>query len=220
MGTIIPEDAVAEQIRYYRARAPHYDEAYRAGRWRERLDDVVALFDAAPIGGHVLELGAGTGFWTERLVDREAVASVTAVDAAPEAIDVSRRRIGDRSIAGRVDYVIADVTRWQPGENRWDAVVACFFLNHILDVHLPALLATTAAALRPGGSVFFVDEAVEPERKVGDEAEERTVHDGRSFTIVKHPRSPEEWRRLFDAAGIDVTVTPVHQFCWGAGVKR
>jgi SAM-dependent methyltransferase len=78
------EALLAEQIAYYRAHAPDYDDEYLGQPWDRRLDEL-------PITGDVLELACGTGHWTPLLAVRAR--SVTAVDVAPEALALARQRV-------------------------------------------------------------------------------------------------------------------------------
>ena len=92
---------LAEQVAYYRARAPEYDQWWlREGkfdhgeefnrRWEAEIDRVhAALADFAP-RGDVLELAAGTGLWTV-LLTRWAD-HITAVDSSPEALAINAQR--------------------------------------------------------------------------------------------------------------------------------
>jgi hypothetical protein len=48
---------VAEQVAYYRAHAPDYDDAYLGKDWDRCVEEL-------PITGDVLELACGTGHWT------------------------------------------------------------------------------------------------------------------------------------------------------------
>lgn len=64
-------DLLEEQIRYYRAFAATYDleaewESNQA-EVRESVASVYEWFAELPIAGKVLELGSGTGLWTQRL---------------------------------------------------------------------------------------------------------------------------------------------------------
>jgi SAM-dependent methyltransferase len=85
-------DPVAEQKRYYAERAPEYDDWwYRRGRYElepealarwqaDAAEAEAALTAFAPLG-RVLELAAGTGIWTRKLV--RLAERVVAVDANP-----------------------------------------------------------------------------------------------------------------------------------------
>jgi demethylmenaquinone methyltransferase/2-methoxy-6-polyprenyl-1,4-benzoquinol methylase len=138
------EALLAEQVAYYRAHAPEYDEAY-AGR--ERWDRFV---DDLPIGGDVLELACGTGHWTPLLAARAR--SVTAVDAAPEALALARRRV----VGLPVELVAADLFAWRP-PRRYDTVFFAFWLSHVPPARLAAFWSSVGAALAPGGRACFID---------------------------------------------------------------
>jgi len=96
-----PNDLLAEQVQYYRARAGEYDDWwFRRARydWGAELNH--RWFDEAALVrrelhalGHfdeTLELACGTGIWTEQLL---AVSShITALDASPEVMEINRAR--------------------------------------------------------------------------------------------------------------------------------
>src|SRR5216683_5333169 len=89
------DDALAAQIAYYRRRAGQYDddlyadEATVVGTYEKILDRL------AP-SGDLLEIGCGTGLWTRLLLPR--VDRLTALDAAPERIQIATDRVGDASV--------------------------------------------------------------------------------------------------------------------------
>lgn len=79
------DELLAEQQRYYRARAPFYAEEALSPLGGESAaalrPDLGNAFDAH-FGGDVLELACGPGTWTAMLAQRAA--TVTALDGAPE----------------------------------------------------------------------------------------------------------------------------------------
>jgi SAM-dependent methyltransferase len=99
---------VAEQVVYYRARAPDYDDVYLGKDWDRCIEEL-------PITGDVLELACGSGHWTRLLAARAR--SVTAIDAAPEMLAAARQRAKDLP----VEFLQADVFAWQP-PRRYDTV--------------------------------------------------------------------------------------------------
>jgi SAM-dependent methyltransferase len=216
---VTSDDLLTEQVRYSRARALEYDHAYaRVGQydrgrdandaWQAELAGLVALFDEAAVGNEVLEVAAGTGFWTAKLLERGA--TVTAVDAAPEVLDVSRQRLGEQSAS--VDYIVADLFHWQPAR-RWDSCIGFFWLCKIPDDRLHSFLQTVATAVRAGGTVFFGDKTSAAGGTPGGELETRVLEDGRTFTVVDRPRSSNEFRRAFAGVGIDVDVVVLGDRC-------
>lgn len=189
-----------EQITYYRERAREYDAslnepdrlgvaAARTTPWDQEfgasMDALGRLgpFDAA------LELACGTGVWTAVALPR--VAHLTALDAAPEMLDLNRRKLADP----RVRYQQADLFAWEP-DQEYDLVFFAFWLSHVPRDRLDGFLDKLRRAVRPGGQVFCVDEpagtrAAFPTAGDGDR-QARRLADGREFTIVKVYYDPRE----------------------------
>jgi demethylmenaquinone methyltransferase/2-methoxy-6-polyprenyl-1,4-benzoquinol methylase len=79
-------DLLAEQIAYYRARAPEYERGlYATAEAHALMGEVV---ERIPSDVDVLEIACGTGVWTEHLATRAR--TLTALDAAPEMIEIAR----------------------------------------------------------------------------------------------------------------------------------
>lgn len=200
---------IDQQIDYYRARAGEYDQAYsRSGRYdrgearrRQWLDELASverqLVHWAP-RGRILELAAGTGMWTEKLVP--FCSHFVALDASPEVLLLNRARVADE----RVEYVSADVFSWEPAE-RADFVFFGFWLSHVPPRLFDAFWALVARCLEPGGRVAFVDSAAAPGSAGSDAAyrETRTLDDGREFEIAKVLFEPA--RLEADLAGLGWT---------------
>jgi SAM-dependent methyltransferase len=160
---------VAEQVAYYRAHAPDYDDAYLGKDWDRCIEEL-------PIAGDVLELACGTGHWTPLLAARAR--SVTAVDAAPEVLALARRRA--RGLP--VEFIQADVFAWQP-PRRFDTVFFAFWLTHVPPARFAAFWSMVGAALAPGGRACFVDDS--DQARAGER-------------VVPGPATPAVWRRLRD----------------------
>lgn len=226
----VPAATLQEMKDYYRARAAEYDEwFYRQGRydrgqesnarWFAEANQVFAALDALLIAGDVLELAPGTGIWTERILPRAR--SITAVDASPEMVAINRAKLAD----DRITYVLADLFEWRP-EHAYDAVCFCFWLSHIPDERLDDFLRMIAAALRPGGSVWFVDGRREPSSTAinhqlpepDSQVMTRRLNDGRVFEIVKNFHDPQILAARCAAAGLEVDIRETRIFfLYGAG---
>jgi demethylmenaquinone methyltransferase/2-methoxy-6-polyprenyl-1,4-benzoquinol methylase len=139
MSESAPDSALlAEQIRYYRARAGEYDDWwFRSGRYDRGAELNAAWFaDVATVESAVtaaveaarprtaLELACGTGLFTRLVAPR--VGELLAVDASPEVIARNRARVG----ADNVRYVEADLFAWTPPA-RFDLVFMSFWLSHV-----------------------------------------------------------------------------------------
>ncbi|MFF5296220.1 methyltransferase domain-containing protein [Paractinoplanes globisporus] len=216
------EGLLAEQIAYYRTRAGEYDATYPLDARADpgaRAELVAALAALAPFG-RVLELACGTGQWTVELA-RHAT-TVTAVDAAPEALAICRRRVG----AAGVRLVEADVFTWRPRE-RYDFVFFAGWLSHVPPQRFDAFWALVADCLAPGGLVFVIDElpaVAAVERPAAGEqpapAVRREVGGGQAFRAVKVLHDPDELRVRLGALGWDADVTTVGWRFFAASVRR
>ena len=187
------EALVAEQVAYYRAHAPDYDDNYLGNDWDHSIEKL-------PIAGDVLELACGTGHWTRLLAARAR--SVTAVDAAPEVLALARQRV--RGLP--VDFIQADVFAWQP-PRRYDTVFFAFWLTHVPPTRFAAFWSMVGMALAAGGRVCFLDDSSREragERFVPDQATPavwRRLRDGTEHRVVKVYYSPGELAARLAALG-------------------
>jgi 2-polyprenyl-3-methyl-5-hydroxy-6-metoxy-1,4-benzoquinol methylase len=188
-------DLLAEQIAYYRARAPEYERGlYATAEAQGLIDDVV---ERIPAGVDLLELACGTGVWTERLARRAR--TLTAVDAAPEMIEIARARTGDAA----VQFVCADVLSWRPAI-RYDAVFFGFWLSHVPAERFAAFWTLLADCIVDGGQVVFVDEHARNAPKESwlvREVAERTLADGSRHRIVKTYLDPSDVSARLETLG-------------------
>jgi SAM-dependent methyltransferase len=239
-----PDDLVEEQIDYYRARAPEYDDWWlRTGRYapdddfgrrweagKDELED--ALREFAP-AGDVLELAAGTGNLTRSLAAIERVDHITAVDSSDEALAIARTKVPD---AARVTFLHTDLFTWRP-PRPYDVVAFGFWLSHVPPQRFEAFWRLVRDALRPDGRVFFIDNAVPVEQAATADGRRvntpwsqtwleegvsvRTLADGRRFHIVKRSWSPAELQQELDALGWSAVVHEHQQlFIHGAASFR
>jgi demethylmenaquinone methyltransferase/2-methoxy-6-polyprenyl-1,4-benzoquinol methylase len=210
-------DVLAEQRRYYAARAPEYDDWwYRRGPyaldeetlagWNADIAEIEGALDAR---GTVLDLAAGTGIWTSKLA--RTADRVVAVDANPEPLALNR---------APAEHVVADIFEWEPPEP-FDFCFFGFWLSHVPDDRFDDFWALVRRAVRPGGRVFLVDNGVgDPAHTrpvpVGDR-EIRRLADGREFEIVKLYRSPAEIAERVQAFDLDLRITANGHFVYGGG---
>ena len=119
----VTDEVLADQVDYYRRRAGEYDvTAYGdVAAARARIARLVAEMRPA---GSVLEIACGTGLWTEALA--EWADTVTAIDAAPEAVAIARDRVRSASVS----FEVADVFSWDPG-TRFDVIFFSAWLSHV-----------------------------------------------------------------------------------------
>ena len=229
-----PEPAAAdtaalleEQMAYYRARSPEYDQWWqRAGkydrgprflrRWQDETNQVRAALDEFGARGRVLEIACGTGWWTPQLA--EGAEAVTVIDASSEMLERCRARVAAAGCeAAKLEYLQSDIWDWQP-ERRFDAVFFGFWLSHVPDARFDSFWELVDGALLPGGRVFFVDSAESTgSSRIGDqpqdpETERRELNDGRRFEIVKRYFEPGWLRQRLAGIGWHIQVRRTARF--------
>jgi ubiquinone/menaquinone biosynthesis C-methylase UbiE len=209
-------DLLAEQLRYYRARAAEYDRTSFGVHTGERRA-VPGVVDRLAPRGDVAELACGTGVWTVELA-RHAT-TLTAVDAAPEMLRLARRRAAGLDVR----FVLADVYRWAP-RRPFDVVFFAFWLSHVPTVQFAAFWAVVARALRPGGRALFVDELpsrAAHETFIDHEIVRRTLRGGSVHRVVKVFHEPSRLAGSLADLGWHATVTPIqHDWFVGSAVRR
>ena len=175
-------DRGAEMLAYYEARAPEYDDWYlRRGRyargpihdaaWNAELDAAGRWLDALPIRGEIVELAAGTGWWSPLL--------------ASQGRAVALRRARRRRSNARASACVAHGLRahlhvrdaWAEPDRAVDAVFAGFWLSHVPRDRLDAFLGLVRRWLAPGGTFAFIDSLARPaiERRGPPDAGRRHV---------------------------------------------
>jgi SAM-dependent methyltransferase len=216
-------DVVSQQKLYYAQRAPEYDDWWhRRGRyelepdalarWRaDAAEAETALERLVPLGA-VLELAAGTGIWTRKLV--RLAERVVAVDANPETLALN---------TPEAELVRADVFEWRPART-FDLVFFSFWLSHVPEARFEEFWTLVRTALGPGGRVFLVDSGAGDTAHTGTDQdgweETRSLSDGRTFRIVKRRWAPGELAERIRPFGFDLELrdTANGHFLYGSGV--
>lgn len=225
-------DLLQNQIAYYRARAPEYDDwFYRRGRydlgeahtrqWGREVQQIRDQLRSVMDSGDILEMAPGTGIWTAELI--EIGARVTALDASPEMINLNRAKL----LSAKVDYQLTDLFAYQPAR-QYDMVFFGFWLSHVPADKLSRFLTAVHDALKPGGRLFIIDsQSVDLSRRhtsttnLGGELQRRELSDGRQFDIVKVYYDPAALTAVLRRQGFDIQVVATDNFfIYADGRKR
>lgn len=213
-------DPEAALIPYYEARAAEYDDWYlRRGRyergavhdtvWNAELDAAGRWLDGQPISGEIVELAAGTGWWSPLLADKGEL-SLYDANAAP--LERARERLVAHGL--RAHLHLRDA--WAEPDRQVDALFAGFWLSHVPRARLGPFIALVRRWLKPGGTFAFIDSRPDPQSSAADhpaptnDLSVRHLDDGRAFTIVKVYYEPVELEAALRAAGfgpVEVTST-------------
>lgn len=225
-------DIERQMIDYYEARAPEYDDWYlRRGRyergaihdaaWNAELDAAGRWLDGLPWRGEIVELAAGTGWWSPLLASR---GELSLYDASPAALDRARERLVAHGL--RAHLHLRDA--WADPDREVDGVFMGFWLSHVQRDRLAEFLGLCRRWLKPGGRIAFIDSLDDAASRAvdhpapGDDRAVRTLDDGREFTIVKVFYDPDELRQALSGAGFDAAdiTTTGRFFILGTAVRR
>jgi SAM-dependent methyltransferase len=220
----VAADIDATMVAYYAARAGEYDDWYlRRGRyergpihdaaWNAELDAAGGWLDRLPIGGRIVELAAGTGWWSPLLASK---GELWLYDAAEAPLERARERLVAHNLRAHIHVRDA----WAPPEGEpADAVFAGFWLSHVPRDRTVAFLETARRWLRPGGRLAIIDSLPDPQSGAADQPAPtgdlsvRRLADGREFTIVKVYYAGDELAAALQQAGFaDVEVTTTGRF--------
>jgi SAM-dependent methyltransferase len=221
-----------DMIAYYQGRAGEYDDWYlRRGRyehgpihdaaWNAELDAAGRWLDGLPISGRIVELAAGTGWWSPLLASK---GELWMSDAAEAPLARARERLVAHNL--RAHLHLRDA--WaEPDDPPAHALFAGFWLSHVERDRTSAFLELAGRWLRPGGRLALIDSLPDPRSGAVDHAppaDDRSVRhlaDGREFTIPKVYRTDDEVTAALTAAGfIDVEVTTTGRFFILATARR
>jgi SAM-dependent methyltransferase len=207
-------DLDREMREYYAARTAEYDDWYlRRGRysrgpardlaWHAELDQVTAWLDRVPFSGEIVELAAGTGWWSPLLAQK---GELSLYDVNPGPLELARERLVAHQL--RAHLHVRDA--WAEPDRYVDGVFCGFWLSHVPDQRLHEFLALLYRWLRPGGLVAFIDSRPDPESGAVDHAPVgdsgvavRRLADGREFRVIKVHRSADVMESALARAGFE-----------------
>ena len=186
------------------AEAPSYftdGAAYERfmGRW-SRVAGVVFLDWLALSGGlRWLDVGCGTGAFTELVVERCSPGEISAVDPSADQISFAQTRPS----MSQVDYQVGDAQALSFDDGEFDVAAMALAINFVPD---PAMaIAEMKRVVRPGGTVaiYMWDLA----GKAGTQGPMREAIETMGVTAPFAPRIEftrlDTLHKLFDLAGFD-----------------
>lgn len=202
--------AVAEAILAFLDTVPHTVDKRRVaesfGRAAAHYDSVAQvqrqigqrLLQQLPEdnGGHWLDLGCGTGYFTPQLVDR--CESVLGLDLAEGMLNFARQRLRDERPLQTVQWLCGDAEALPLADASLSGIFSSLAIQWCAD--LPQLFAELQRVLKPGGRILLAT--------LGP----RTLHELRQawsavddYTHVNHFAPAEALHRAIDASGLQLT---------------
>jgi ubiquinone/menaquinone biosynthesis C-methylase UbiE len=129
----------------------HFDDGaaydHYMGPWSQRVGDAFLRWCAPRSGWHWLDVGCGSGAFTEMIIDRCAPSAVVGIDPAPAQIAYARQRLASRG----AEFHEGDAMALPFTANAFDAAVMPLV---IFFVPVPAIgVAEMVRVVRAGGLV-------------------------------------------------------------------
>ncbi len=184
------------------AHARHFDDPERDA-W-QRPDEVIAHM-AIRAGSTVVDLGAGTGYFLERLSQAVGpTGTVLALDVEPKMVEFARRRAEERGLG---NVVVREAKAADPGlpDRSVERILIVNTWHHIDE--RAEYAAKLARALAPAGQVWIVDFTLESDR--GPPAQHRLSAEqvvaeleagGLRATVVRDEQLPKQYLVRAEAA--------------------
>lgn len=216
-------------IRYYAERAPEYDRIYELPERQADLERLRTILRGWATDRHVLEVACGTGYWTQELA--RTARSIRATDAAPEMLDLARRR----AYACRVTFAVGDaldpihaaglpsaapVAHPSTMDGSDTLFFAGFLLSHLPRAGIAALLEKWERSLGGGARLAFVDNRFVPASSrpvtrtdsTGNTFQRRRLDSGSEFEVMKNFFTTEELRGFVGDRGRSVEITELEYY--------
>ncbi len=174
-------------------------EAYELaiGRWSRIAGGLFLDWLSLPGGLRWLDVGCGTGSFTELVLDRCAPSAISAIDSSEQQIAMATSKPG----AGRVDYRHGEAMALPFGDDEFDVAVMALVIQYVPD--RTKAMAEMRRVIRPGGTVaayvWPTDEG-HPQQPLMDALERMGVAPRR--TPGDQVRPVGALMELFDASGL------------------
>jgi hypothetical protein len=145
-----PPDATEDPDDFYLRRGRHERGPVHDQAWNAELDQATLWLDGLPIGGEIVELAAGTGWWSPLLAGK---GTLSIYDAAEAPLDRARGRLLAHGL--RAHLHVRDA--WSEPDRQVDALFCGFWLSQVPPARLGQFLALARRWLKPGGTFAWID---------------------------------------------------------------
>jgi SAM-dependent methyltransferase len=117
------------------------------GSWSRKVGRTFLEWLAMPSGLRWLDVGCGTGAFTQLVLETQSPAGIAGIDPAASQIDYARRR----QLGARADFRLSDAEQLSFPSGSFDVVASALVMTFIRD--RPRALAEMVRVCRPGGRV-------------------------------------------------------------------
>jgi ubiquinone/menaquinone biosynthesis C-methylase UbiE len=182
---------IEETARYYEMRAREYEDLYyrpESDR-REELGLLARFLEESMRGRRVLEVAAGTGYWTQ-VIAKTAV-SVTGVDSSSAMLEEAKKK---HLPTDKVHFVLGDAYALDRVQGDFDAAMVNFWISHVPRGRIADFFDALHARVGPGARVVVMDNVNVPGQGgefvevngVDDTFKLRELRDGSKHKVIKN----------------------------------
>jgi ubiquinone/menaquinone biosynthesis C-methylase UbiE len=202
--------------KYYALLGEAVEDKYLEPDMDEDIDDMSIHLGNVLAGHTVLELGCGTGFWTE--VAAESAQSVLALDINANLVDIARER---GMPEGKVSFRVADALDLPEDIGRFSAVLLSFLWSRLTKGEQEKLLATLKKRLGKDVLLVILDdsfvegfsETIARTDAEGTTYEILTTPQGERFELPKSYQSDSALRKRLGNVGKEIKIERI-EFFW------
>lgn len=181
--------AAGKLAEYYQQRAAEYEEIYTRPERQADLAELRRILPPLVAGRNVLEIAAGTGYWTQVLAP--AAASITATDLNPETLELAAAKDFEGATPR---LLVADAFKLDMVPGEFDLVFCGFWWSHIPRADVQRFLAGVSARVAAGTPMLILDNmyvegSVHPIARTGPDGDTyqlRRLQDGRQYEVLKN----------------------------------
>lgn len=194
---------------YYRERAPEYDRVYAKPERQSDLQQIKAWLPGILAERRVLEIAAGTGYWTDVFAGRTVLTVATDINAAT--LEIARDR---RSWPSQVRFEESDAFDLSTVAGEFDAVFAGFFWSHVPRRQIGDFLGSLVSRLERSSVLVFLDNKyvegsthrITSTDAEGNTYQRRQLADGSQWDVLKNFPSPDELRSALNSYAQSVAI--------------
>lgn len=205
---------------YYRERAASYDDFYQVPRRQEDLAELKAWLVKATEGLTILEVAAGTGYWTQ--VAATVAKAITATDYNRKTLAIATQR----KFGPHVTFMVADAYRLPEFAAPFDAGMAMLWWSHVKRERRGEFLKHFSKCLRAGSLILMIDQSylkgvsnpVSRKDEFNNLYTIRFLPNGARYEIVKNYPSDEELHDSFSEFCDEIVVTRLCEF-WALSAR-
>ena len=124
---------------------PHFEDFYKSG---------IGFVSYNGISPKVLDIGAGTGIFTEEMLIRYPRANITLIDFADDMLGQAREKFKNMP---EIKCISADYNTYDFGSEKFDIIISALSIHHLDPDHVRKLYKKTYDLLPQGGEFINAD---------------------------------------------------------------